>query len=136
MTNPFDEPATFKISMSEVKPPLDLSLGSASGGGAAGGRAAGGRKAAAAAAPPAAALDGVDDPTKRLPSSFFCANATLTLEAGGRGELPVQFLPFQLGEYTATVLFSDAQARPRLGVKLRARPRARARVGVRLGLGS
>ena len=110
VTNPFDEPATFKISMTEIKPPLDLSLGSAAAGGAGGAKAPGRKGAAAAAVPmPAGGALDEDDPSKRLPNSFFCANATLTLEAGGSAELPVQFLPFQLGEYTSTLLFSDPQ---------------------------
>ena len=124
VTNPFDTAATFKVFMSEHRPPLDLpkvageddgKKGKAGGGGASKGLKQGIQAAGAVAR--AAKLAGLsvasmgstlqDDPSKKLPSSLWSSAQQITIEARATYSLPVQFLPFQMGEYTSTVLFAD-----------------------------
>ena len=130
VTNPFDTAATFRLSFTETKPPLDLPKiagsdgaggGGGGGGGGKGGGGAGGLRqgfAAASAVTRAAkmaglsmsamgAVGGQDDPARKLPSSFWSAQGTLVMEPRATVTLNVQFLPFQLGEYSATILFAD-----------------------------
>ena len=117
ITNPFDETATLCISLTEQRPELGGS--GASGAGAADDRrgsvAGAGLRGSARAAEGAklAKLGGAmtsfigDDLTKRLPSTFWCASEKITLEPRASVVVPFQFLPFQLGDYVATVLFAD-----------------------------
>ena len=48
-----------------------------------------------------------DNPAKRLPNTFWSASPTVSVEARGTATFQVQFLPFQLGDYSCTILFAD-----------------------------
>ena len=127
VTNPFAVSATFKIHFYETKPPLDGLPKVATGkGGKAGGGGADEKvssikqgfgatlaisKAAklaglttGAMAPPGSSAD---DPARKLPSTFWTPNTTISLGSRETATMQVQFLPFQLGDYTCTVLFAD-----------------------------
>lgn len=99
ITNPFDSPTNLKLTMSESRP--ELTLPSMEGG-----RdkpsADKGEKSAVRAA-----FNISDDPTRRLPSAFFCSTPSLQLEGRGATTISVQFLPFLLGEHTCVLFLSD-----------------------------
>jgi len=125
ITNPFDVPCAMKLSLTETKPELNMpavsnaagtknpqahsgqgiSLKKASMGAAATVRAAKIAGFTASALVGGAAIS--QDPSKRLPATFWCASSLVTLEPHQTISLPCQFLPFQLGEYVCTCLFSD-----------------------------
>jgi len=130
ITNPFDAPCSFKLTMSEIKPDLNMpavsntaekatadhsvgqggvqkgiSLKKATMGAAATIRAAKIAGFTASALVGGAAMS--EDPSKRLPTTFWCTASTVSLEPRATLVLPCQFLPFQLGEYSCTCLFSD-----------------------------
>ena len=120
VTNPFDVPCHVKLAFRETRPPLDLPKLAAAEKEATTEKAQGlslkGAGQVVAATNRAAKLAGItafggagagDDVTKKLPSTFWCASPTLSLDARGTAALPVQFLPFQLGEYSCTLVFSD-----------------------------
>jgi len=132
IVNPFETACTMKLTMTETKPELNMpavsnaadksnsaegsstkvsslqksiSFKKASMGAAATVRAAKIAGFTASALVGGAAMG--EDPSKRLPSSFWCERSNLYLEPRQTISLPCQFLPFQLGEYTCTCLFSD-----------------------------
>lgn len=122
VNNPFDQPATFRVVVAEQKPLLDLPKLAGDGGEAGGSgkvnslkqgisATTGAMRAAKLAGLSVAAMTGAqsigDDPMKKLPSSFWSGSASIAVEPHGTYNLPVQFLPFQLGAYQATVLFAD-----------------------------
>lgn len=119
VTNPFGAPCTLKLGFTESRPMLDASKIAVAG--TADEQKLSlrqGMKAVSAAARAAkmaglavsslqnGAISG-DDPSKKLPASFWCSSGTLSLNGHETAQLVVQFLPFQLGEYTCTLLFSD-----------------------------
>ena len=114
LTNPFDVPAAFKLSFTETRPEIALPKLGGGGGGDKGGKPPAAAPAARSAkiagiegSLKGGAASAVDSMTKKLPNSFFCAASTVSVDARGTASMQVQFLPFQLGEYTATVLYSD-----------------------------
>lgn len=133
VTNPFAEPCTFTIGLSETRPPVDLD-GSALAGGAgapASGQPARGARPAAAVDVRAAARDAVrsipapapvsraaelEGGLARLPAAFHVVSAdprkpetTLVLAAGASTSIRLQFMPFILGEHVCELSFLDAR---------------------------
>ena len=104
------EGGSVRVELYEDRPPLEAAQSPGSGATKRGG-APRAKAATAASAAVATAFD-ASDAARRLPKSFWTAAAgggpPIKLDAKGCAVLPVQFVPFQLGEYSCTVWLSDA----------------------------
>lgn len=110
----FEGGGLVRVELFETRPPLEPTQ-PAGGGGRGGGR---GKPAGRALGSPGKRVEAsgfdADGVAKRLPKSFWSSAATgsaaLKLDAKGEAILSVQFIPFQLGEYSCTVWIADPAA--------------------------
>lgn len=110
----FEGGGLVRVELFETKPPLEQAPPAGGGGGR--GKPAGRAVPGAGARAEPAGVSGfdADGVAKRLPKSFWSASATgsaaLKLDSKGEASLSVQFIPFQLGEYSCTVWIADSAA--------------------------
>lgn len=129
VTNPFELPCTFEISLAETRPPLDTdpaSTGMLAARGLSLAPRAGvqqptsatplGGSAAIGSSVSFDRLSELERALAKLPDAFHVASAdprkpetTLVLAPGASATIRLQFLPFMLGEHTCELSFADAK---------------------------